>query len=173
MSDFSETAAPEGQEAPADDQGGTGQGTALEQASAAAGRARDAAGRFVASDDSLDQGSDERNVRAAMAEMYARREEAAKAEERRPRLTHEILGEPSKVPDFGQDMSPRKMAEAMAAYREQETAWVADVEAAAQAKADTAPLEQVTGDRGVTPAPNEAQATQEEMARVRQDLETQ
>jgi len=69
------------------------------------------------------------------------------------------------------DLSPRKMAEAMAAYREQEAAWVADVEAAAQAKEDAALLEQVTGDRGVTSS--QGDATKEEMARVRQDLETQ
>jgi len=82
---FSETAAVEGAAPPDDNDASQSQASPLEQASAAAGRARDHAGRFTASDDSLDQGSDERNVRAAMAEMYARREEMAKAEERRPR----------------------------------------------------------------------------------------
>jgi len=169
---FNETAAAEGGDVPADDQD-TGQGSALERASGAVDRARDSQGRFTASDGALDEGSDERNVRAAMREMYAQREQAEAEAARMPRLTSDILGTEVKIPDFGQDMSPRRMAAAMAAYREQEAQWVAEVEAERHRAEDAALLEQVTGDRGATPAPSQAETAQTELAAVKRDLENQ
>jgi len=178
MSDnsFNEGAVNEGADIPEvhDDQGssslGSSEGSALDRASAAAGRARDAAtGRFVPAADHMDHpGNDDRNVRDALAELFARREEAAK--ERPPTLTSDLVeGGVSKVPDFGQDLSPRRMAAALAEYRQQEAAWIAEVEAASAAQADAALFDQPANDRGVSQAPT----AQEELTAVQQELEQQ